>query len=124
PLSPGGIGLLGVTAIPPEEVPKDAVQAVLPKPAPGTISGVVWRDFKPGGGTPGKVEKGELGLPNVTVELRDGAGKTVDSTKTAPNGDFAFEKVSAGDYRVAIGPATFAKPFGGVSWLGSKLITP
>jgi alpha-glucoside transport system permease protein len=32
--------------------------------------------------------------------------------------------VKAGDYRVAIGPKTFAKPFGGVSWLGPKLITP
>ena len=30
---------------------------------PGAINGVVWRDFKPGGGKPGKVETGELGLP-------------------------------------------------------------
>src|SRR5205814_2683080 len=29
-----------------------------------------------------------------------------------------------GDYKAGIGRATFAKPFGGVSWLGSKLITP
>jgi alpha-glucoside transport system permease protein len=124
PLRPGGVGLLGVTAIPPEQVPKAAVQAVVPKPVQGGISGVVWRDFKPGGGTPGKVEKGELGLPNVTVELRDGAGKQVDSTTTEDNGDFAFKDVAGGDYHVAIGPGTFAKPFGGVGWLGSSLITP
>jgi alpha-glucoside transport system permease protein len=124
PLRRGSVGLLGLTAIPPEQVPKGAVQAVVPKPVTGGIDGVVWRDFKPGGGVPGKVETGELGLPNVTVELRDPGGKKVAATKTEPNGSFSFEKVDPGEYRAAIGPATFAKPFGGVSWLGSKLITP
>ena len=32
--------------------------------------------------------------------------------------------MKAGDYRTEIGPKTFAKPFGGVAWLGPKLITP
>jgi alpha-glucoside transport system permease protein len=32
--------------------------------------------------------------------------------------------VESGSYRAAIGAATFRKPFGGVSWLGPKLITP
>jgi alpha-glucoside transport system permease protein len=124
PLRTGSVGLLGLTAIPPEQVPKGAVQAVVPKPVARGIDGVVWRDFKPGGGVPGKVEKGELGLPNVTVELRNPGGQKVASTRTNPNGTFTFEKVDPGEYRVAIGPATFAKPFGGVAWLGSKLITP
>jgi alpha-glucoside transport system permease protein len=124
PVGPGDQGLLGVTGIPPEEVPKNAVQAVVPKPLANGVTGVVWRDFKPGGGIPGKVEQGELGLPGITMELRDLAGKKVDSTKSDPNGDYKFADVKAGQYRVAIGPATFAKPFGGVSWLGSKLITP
>jgi alpha-glucoside transport system permease protein len=105
-------------------VPKDAVQAVVPKPQPKGITGVVWRDFKPGGGVPGKVEKQELGLPGVTIELRDAAGKTVQSTTSATNGTFSFKDVPAGQYHPAIGKETFAKPFGGVSWLGSKLITP
>ena len=43
--------------------------------------------------------------------------------KTETNGTYAFDDVSAGQYRVAIGKSTFAKPFGGVSWLGSTLIT-
>jgi alpha-glucoside transport system permease protein len=124
PLRPGDVGLLGLTGIPPEQVPKGAAQAVVPKAAAGQIAGVVWRDFKPGGGTPGKVEKGELGLPNVTVQLRDSTGKAVESTKTEANGNFKFEDVSPGVYRAAIGPATFRRPFGGVSWLGSRLITP
>jgi alpha-glucoside transport system permease protein len=70
------------------------------------------------------VEKGELGLPGVTVELRNASGKVVQSAKTAANGTFDFSKVPAGSYNAAIGAQTFAKPFGGYAWLGPKLITP
>ena len=81
PLHPGGVALVGLTAIPPTEVPKAAKQAVAPAAKPGEIVGTVWRDFKPGGGVPGKVEQGELGLPGVSVEL-DENGKTVQTTTT------------------------------------------
>jgi alpha-glucoside transport system permease protein len=124
PIEPGDTARLGLTAIPPEDVPTDAKQAVDPKPVAGGITGVVWRDFKPGGGTPGKVEQGELGLPGVTVDLQDGSGKGVGSAKTAADGTFEFTKLSPGEYKAAIGPDTFRKPFGGVTWLGPKLITP
>ena len=124
PLKPGDVARLGLTGIPPDGVPKGSAQAVLPSAKPGAIVGVVWRDFKPGGGRIGVVEKGELGLPGVTVQLRSSSGKIVQSTKTGPNGDFAFQKLSAGTYQAAIGKETFAKPFAGVTWLGSKLITP
>jgi alpha-glucoside transport system permease protein len=123
-LAPGGVAALGLTGISTSEVPADAVQAVQPEPLQGGITGVVWRDFSPGGGTPGKVEPNELGLPGVTVELLDSGGGTVESASTKANGTFAFESVKPGDYRVAIGSKTFAKPFEGVSWLGEKLITP
>jgi alpha-glucoside transport system permease protein len=123
-ITPGEVAQLGLTAIPGSEVPEDAVQAVRPEPLQGGINGVVWRDFKPGGGTAGEVESEELGLPRVTVELRNAAGGAVEQTKTEPNGTFAFEDVEDGEYRVAIGSETFAAPFGGVSWLGEKLITP
>jgi alpha-glucoside transport system permease protein len=113
-----------MTAINLADIPKNAAQAVRPQPVPGAVAGVVWRDFKPGGGKPGVVEKGELGLPGVTVELRDASGKTIATTTTATNGDFTFRDVSNGAYHVAIGPATFAAPYGGVGWLTSKLITP
>jgi alpha-glucoside transport system permease protein len=113
-----------LTGIPPDQVPSGARQAAQPKPAAGSITGVVWRDFKPGGGVPGKVETGELGLPNVTVVLRDSAGKKVESTKTADDGSFAFKDLQQGSYTAGVGADTFRKPFGGVSWLGSKLITP
>jgi alpha-glucoside transport system permease protein len=124
PLSNGGVAMLGLTRIRSTEVPETAKQAVQPQPLSNGIDGVVWRDFKPGGGTPGQVEQGELGLPGVTVELQDSSGKRVDSTTTADDGTFKFENVSQGQFQVDIGASTFAKPFGGVSWLGAKLITP
>src|SRR4029079_19452082 len=77
PLHPGGVAQLGLTGIPPEDVPAGAKQAVSPRARPGHVVGVVWRDFKPGGGTPGKVEPLELGLPGVTVQLRNGEDKVV-----------------------------------------------
>jgi alpha-glucoside transport system permease protein len=124
PLHPGGVALLGVTGIAPQDVPSSAKQAVKPAAKPGDIVGTVWRDFKPGGGKPGVVESQEQGLPGVTVELRDASGKTIQSAKTNSDGTFAFSKVPSGTYKAAIGKQTFAKPFGGYAWLGPSLITP
>lgn len=121
---PNGVVLLGLTGIAPDQVPKSAVQAVTPPPKQGDIVGTVWRDFKPGGGKVGVVEKQELGLPGVTVELRDAAGKTVQSTTSKPDGSFDFSNVPQGTYHAAIGAKTFAKPFGGYAWLGPNLIVP
>ena len=123
PLQAGDVGQIGLTGIREDDVPSDAVQAVVPEARSGGITGVVWRDFKPGGGTPGKVEEGELGLPNVTVDLRDDT-RTVDTATTGPDGTFAFEDVPSGTYRAAIASSTFAQPYAGVSWLGESLITP
>ena len=120
----GGTALLGLTAIPPVEVPEGARQAVAPVAKPGAITGTVWRDFKPGGGEPGVVEPQELGLEGVTVQLRDPGGKTVKSVKSGAGGAFSFEGLAPGSYRAAVGPETFQKPFAGVAWLGPKLITP
>ena len=123
-VEPGDVALLGLTAIRATEIPEGAVDAVQPEPLQGGITGVVWRDFKPGGGKPGVVESAELGIAGVTLELRDAEGKNVDSTKTEDNGTFAFEGVEGGEYRVAISSKTFAEPFKGFNWLGPSLITP
>jgi alpha-glucoside transport system permease protein len=124
PLAPGKVALLGLTGIPPDGLPSGAKQAVAPPAKPGDVAGVVWRDFSPGGGKSGVVEKGELGIPGVTVELRSSAGKVVKSTKTASDGTFDFAKVPSGAYNAAIGAATFRKPFAGYAWLGPHLIIP
>ncbi|MGN6188379.1 MAG: ABC transporter permease subunit, partial [Conexibacter sp.] len=122
---PGGVALMGLTAIPPDEVSADAPDAVRPVPRAGAIDGVVWRDFKPGGGRPGVVERGESGLGGVKLELRNASGGgAVASTTSADDGSFSFGGVRPGSYRVAIAPSTFAAPFAGVNWLGPKLIVP
>lgn len=123
PLHPGTVARLGLTAIPPREIPKRAKQAVLPKPVKGEIAGVVWRDFSPRGGKPGRVDPGELGIPGATVILHNSAGASVATQTTAGNGDFAFSSVKPGTYRVEVGPQTFTVPYTGVAWLGSSLIT-
>ncbi len=124
PVAAGDTAILGLTAIPPKEVPPGAAQAVQPEPLQGGIRGVVWRDFKPGGGEPGRIESEELGIPGATVELRDAGGKKIAEAETAPDGSFEFANVQGSDLRVAIASKTFAEPFGGVTWLSSKLITP
>jgi alpha-glucoside transport system permease protein len=124
PLHPGGVALLGLTGIAPQDMPSGAQQAVTPASKPGDIVGTVWRDFKPGGGKPGVVERGEQGIPGVSVELRDSSGKVVQTAKTEANGTFDFPKVATGTYNAGVGASTFAKPFGGYAWLGPSLITP
>jgi alpha-glucoside transport system permease protein len=123
PLQPGRSISLGLTGISPQDVPSGATQAVQPQARSGAIDGVVWRDFKPGGGKPGVVEQGELGLPGVTVQLKDASGKT-RSARSARDGTFSFADLPSGTYHASIGAQTFSKPFDGYSWLGPKLITP
>ena len=126
PLAPGAVAQLGLTAIRTSDVPADAEQAIVPEALAGGIAGVVWRDFKPGGGTPGEVEDEELGLPGVTVELRQqSGGGVVATTETEVDGTFAFDELEGdGPYLAAIGPDTFSQAYEGVSWLGPSLITP
>jgi alpha-glucoside transport system permease protein len=124
PVQPGDVAKLGLTGIPPDDVPQGAVQAVLPEPLQGGINGVVWRDFKPGGGNPNEVEQDEVGLSGVTLTLLNSSGDIVATTTSADDGTFAFEGLEQGSYRVGISADTFATPFEGVAWLGEKLITP
>ena len=124
PVRAGDQALLGLTAIPPAQVPPDAEQAATPRAGPQEITGTVWRDFKPGGGEPGRVEPEELGIPGATVELRDPGGGVTATATTEADGGFRFDDVDAGTYRVALAQETFATTNSGVSWLGPKLITP
>jgi len=124
PLRAGSVALIGLTGIPPASLPAGAAQAVQPAAKPGRIVGVVWRDFKPGGGVPGKVEPGEVGLPGVTVQLRDSQNKVVKTSAAQDDGTIDFGVVAPGTYHAGVSAGTFAKPWGGYAWLGTKLITP
>jgi alpha-glucoside transport system permease protein len=99
PLGEGDVALLGLTAIRATDIPEDAVDAVEPEPLRGGITGVVWRDFKPGGGTPGEVESEEVGLANVTVDLLNAEGDKEESATTDEEGIFTFRSVGGGEYR-------------------------
>jgi alpha-glucoside transport system permease protein len=130
-VEPGGTAVLGLTAIPPDEIPADAATAARPAPQAGAVEGTVWRDFKPGGGRPGVVETGEQGIPGMTVELREAGagggaavGAVVASATSTADGSFSFAQVDPGRYRVALPSSNFEEPFTGVSWLGPSLITP
>jgi alpha-glucoside transport system permease protein len=121
----GGTVTIGLTAVPADEVAEDAPDAVQPEAVEGGITGVVWRDFKPGGGTPGEVEAEEAGLEGVTVSLVDSGGDTVAKTTTEADGSFVFDDVESGQqYQVKVDSVTFQAPFTGFNWLGEKLITP
>ena len=127
PVEQGDVVPLGLTAVAADDIPEDAEEAREPEALADGITGVVWRDFTPeleGGGEPGVVERGEVGLPDVIVELRDQDGAAIETVETEANGTFAFEQVEAGTYEVAVGPTTFEEPFAGVEWLGPSLITP
>jgi alpha-glucoside transport system permease protein len=123
-LKAGEVGQLGLTRISASEV-ENGVQAVDPAPVDGGITGVVWRDFKPGGGgQAGEVDEGEVGIPGVTLRLTDASGAEVATATSDADGVFTFPDVGEAAYRLGIASETFREPYGGVSWLGPRLITP
>ena len=82
--------------------------------APGRDHGVVWRDFKPGGGTPGEVESGELGLPGVTVDLRRPGGETVETRHNRGRRHLRVRGASrTASTASRSASSTFATPFAG-----------
>ena len=123
PSSPAVDALLPLTGIPPEAVPQGGEAGRRSRPRARQVGGVVWRDFKPGGGTPGKMDSGELGLPGVNLKLLDAPGRAPDPrrrTTRARSRSTTSAPGSTGRDRAV----EFTPPFGGVSWLGPKLITP
>ena len=73
-VKPGDTVSLGLTAIPVADLPSDAQQAAKPEPLQGGITGVVWRDFKPGGG----------GKPGVSTKARSAsrASRSTSANRT------------------------------------------
>ena len=122
PLEPGDVAQLGLTAIRHADVPDGAEQAVVPdRRSPGGITGVVWRDFKPGGGTPGEVEHGELGLPGVTRRAAQTSGSRSATDDRAPTTARSPSRTSApGTTGRRSRPRRSRSPTTGVSWLGAE----
>jgi alpha-glucoside transport system permease protein len=109
-----------MVGLPPSSLPKDAKQAVEPTAVTKGVAGVVWLDFRPGGGgTPGVIDPGERGLAGMKVEAVR-AGKVVATATADSAGRFVLDQ--AGDVRLAA--SNFREPFRGVAWLGPTLVTP
>jgi ABC-type sugar transport system permease subunit len=118
--TPALIPLVGLSLTSP---PKGLVSAAPPASGPG-INGVIWNDFKAGGGGKvGQVDPGELGLKGMKVQaVRD--GKVVASATANAQGQFSFPKLTSGSYALKVPASNFSATFGGLSWLGPNLITP
>ncbi|MGH3414821.1 MAG: ABC transporter permease subunit [Marmoricola sp.] len=119
----GTPALLPVTGMNLTAPPTNARQAASPPTGQG-LAGTLWNDFKlGGGGTTGKIDHGELGIPGLTVQAVQ-SGKVVATTTTADNGTFSFPSLKSGSYHITLPHDDFAAAYGGVSWLGPTLITP
>lgn len=117
------IGLVGMTD---EELPPGATQAPTDLTAPqGGLAVVVWRDFKPGGGRSGDVERGEVGLPGAPVDILDSSGRVVASGVTGDDGSATFDALEGqGPFKAQVAASAFAPGFTGITWLSENLITP
>ncbi|NWF71026.1 MAG: carboxypeptidase regulatory-like domain-containing protein [Chloroflexi bacterium] len=69
----------------------------------------VWRDNGTGANTNnGRMDAGELGIANVTLNLLNGAGTSiVGTTTTDANGYYRFDNLPAGTYRVEVAASNF-----------------
>jgi alpha-glucoside transport system permease protein len=124
-VQPGDTATIGLVAITDAEIPPEAEAARVPQGGSGAIDVLVWRDFKPGGGTPGEVEEGETALPGVEVALLDSGGERVAEETTWDNGVASFsDPPGDGPYSVALTAANFDQGFQGIAWLGPSLVTP
>ncbi len=123
-VQPGSTVMVGLVGLPPAEVPEEARQAEPATRANGAIKGVVWLDFaRGGGGTRGQIDDGELGLPDMKIQLVDSAGKVVGSATTDELGHFRVDNIEA-PVSLRLASSNFREPWPGARWLGPSLVTP
>ncbi|BCK73844.1 hypothetical protein Srufu_077970 [Streptomyces libani subsp. rufus] len=70
------------------------------------------------------MDRGERGLPALSVEAVDSHGKVVATATTARDGSYRLAHLAPGSYAVQLPAKDFAPPYEGISWLGPALITP
>jgi alpha-glucoside transport system permease protein len=117
------LGLIGINATTLQIV--GAQTAVPPSASSGAISGLVYRDFSPSHPTVrGQLFPDEVGLPGLRLALVRGDGTSAASTTTDQHGNFRFNSVGSGSFRVQIDAKNFQSGFTGIFWLGSQSVTP
>ena len=91
--SPTGPIVLG-----PTDIYRDADFGYRQVPTPGTavVGDTVWWDNNQNGVR----DPGELGIPGVTVQLKNSAGTVISTTVTDQNGNYLFTDVAPGAYYV------------------------
>ena len=98
---PGGSGMVAVTVAAGETASGVLFGNRASTTAGGTISGFAFNDVNKNG----VQDAGEVGLPGVTIRLRDSSGNLVATTFTDATGHFSFTGVAAGDYTVEAQPS-------------------
>lgn len=118
-------GTFAVVGLPPAQVPEEAAPARPPAPSADGVAGTVWLDFaRGGGGEPGVIDRGEVGLPGMRVEAVDATGRVVGSATADADGRFVIEGEGVRDATLRLAASNFREPFNGVRWLGPALVTP
>lgn len=122
----GGSMQLGLRGISPDTLTLvNAQRAMQPSAVSGGVVGLVWRDFSPSHPSArGQVFADEDGLPGMRLTLLRSDGSRVASTSTNANGQFRFDSVGSGSFRVRLDASNFGAGFTGVFWLGTQSVTP
>jgi alpha-glucoside transport system permease protein len=126
PVTAGGAVELGLIGISPATLQLAGAQtAVVPTSSPGSVTGLIWRDFSPTNPTVrGQVLPDEDGFPALKLTLLKSDGSSAGSTTTDAHGDFRFGGVGTGTFLVRIDASNFQSGFTGIFWLGSQSLTP
>lgn len=123
--SPGDYVEIPLVGVSQNALGDDMPDAATIDAAPDAISGTVWLDFaRGGGGEPGVIDPGEVGLGGIEVNLLDADGGVVDAVRAEDDGTFTFDDVANGSYSIRLTAANFATGPAGIDWLGPSLITP
>ncbi|MCR6711979.1 MAG: hypothetical protein NVV57_04475 [Demequina sp.] len=108
-VTPGSTADFPLVGIRTESLGEDPTQAAPASgPADGEVTGTVWLDFvRGGGGVPGSIDDGEMGLPGVRVDAVAADGSVAASAQTADDGTYVIQGLDAGaSYRIALPPRT------------------
>ena len=111
--------------MPPRSQCSAPVPRRVPIAAPGSITGLVWRDFSisnPANIT--SIYPDEDGYPNMRVALLRSDGSTAATTTTDATGRFNFSNVGPGHFHVQLLASNFTPGFSGTFWLGPQSVTP
>lgn len=126
PVRAGETVRMGLTGVNPDQLTVlGARPARVPAPSPGSVTGLVWRDFSTS--NPSNISgvlPGEDGFPNLRLSLLSKNGSVAATTSTNAFGQFSFPNVGPGSFRVELEPSNFTPGFSGTFWLGPQSLTP